>query len=95
MVFERCSVSDQYYTVFPGCYIPSVHTLIHTMYTGCSGRLTLDNVSNIGPHYSRTLREWKRNFLRNFEAVIAPALQEQYNLSDVDLMIWKRKWLCK
>jgi len=65
------------------------------MTNGSEGRLATDSVSNIGPHYARTLREWKRRFTANFEAVIAPALRKQYDLSDCDLEIFRRKWICE
>ncbi|KAF7371112.1 CFS1-like protein [Mycena sanguinolenta] len=48
--------------LFPGCYIPSHAFLIETMNRGSNGRLTVDSVFNIGPHYARTLREWKAKF---------------------------------
>lgn len=78
--------------IFPGCYIPNLTHLISTMTLGTQGRLTTDSVWNISSHYSRTLREWRRNFLSNFERIIAPALRARYNLSDYDLEIFRRKW---
>lgn len=42
------------------------------------GRLTVDSVSNIGPHYARTLREWRRRFVSRFESVIVPALKAEH-----------------
>ncbi|KAJ3521939.1 hypothetical protein NM688_g8948 [Phlebia brevispora] len=48
--------------IFPGGYIPSFCFLVETMNRGTAGRLTVDSVTNIGPHYARTLREWKRKF---------------------------------
>lgn len=81
--------------VFPGGYIPSLAFLVETMKTGSQGRLTIDSVHNIGPHYSRTLREWKRKFLSNWDDVIAKALVDQYQLSEQELEIFKRKWICK
>ncbi|KAF8499899.1 CFS1-like protein, partial [Hysterangium stoloniferum] len=82
------------WVLFPGGYLPSFNLLASSMNKGTSGRLTIDSVSNIGPHYARTLREWKRKFLLNFSSVIASALQEQYSLSTEDLEIFRRKWIC-
>ncbi|KAF7326710.1 CFS1-like protein [Mycena sanguinolenta] len=59
----------------------------------CAGHLVVDSVLNIGPHYSRTLREWKRKFLANWNSVIAKALVAQYNLDAEGLEIFKRKWI--
>ncbi|KAJ6590067.1 CFS1-like protein [Mycena vulgaris] len=78
--------------VFPGCYIPSLAFVIDTMNRGSSGRLTVDSVFNIGLHYGRTLREWKRKFLRNWEPIIAAKLEETYKLNPADLEVFKRKW---
>ena len=86
--------ADPYAIVFPGCYIPSLAFLISTLTSGSSGRLTVDSVSNIGPHYARTLREWKRKFLSNWDRTILPSLQQQYNLDAEGLEIFKRKWIC-
>ena len=65
------------------------------MNSGSLGRLTVDSVSNIGPHYARTLREWKRKFLANWEVTISPSLVAQYGLDEPALEIFKRKWICE
>ena len=64
------------------------------MTSSSNGRLTTDTVSNIDPHYARMLREWKRKFLGNWNSIIAPALHEEYGLSEEDLLIFKRKRIC-
>lgn len=79
--------------VFPGCYIPSVNWIISTMAENTSGRLTVDSVMNIGPHYARTLREWKAKFLANWEGIIKKALQDQHSLDEDGLEVFKRRWL--
>ncbi|KAH0586548.1 hypothetical protein H2248_007774 [Termitomyces sp. 'cryptogamus'] len=71
------------------------------MRTGSKGRLVVDSVSNIGPHYARTLREWRKRFLDRFESVIIPALKREF--PDVmcgptgmqEIEVFKRKWICK
>ncbi|KAJ7279676.1 CFS1-like protein [Mycena rebaudengoi] len=68
--------------------------IIETLNAGSMGRLVVDSVLNIGPHYARTLREWKRKFLSNWEGVVAKALIAQYNLDSEGLEIFKRKWIC-
>ncbi len=70
------------------------------MQEGSSGRLIVDSVSNIGPHYARTLREWRRRFLYQFDSIIVPALKREY--PDVmsgprgkeEIEVFKRKWIC-
>ncbi|KAJ6455577.1 CFS1-like protein [Mycena vitilis] len=79
--------------VFPGGYLPSFSFLVQTLNEGSAGRLVVDSVLNIGPHYARTLREWKRRFLANWEGIVARALIEQYNLDAKGLEIFKRKWI--
>ncbi len=62
---------------------------------GSSGRLTDDYMVNIGPHYARTLREWKQNFLGSWEETIAPALVRKYNLTAAEQEVFRRKWICE
>jgi cyclopropane-fatty-acyl-phospholipid synthase len=75
--------------------------LLRALETGSSGRLIVDSVSNIGPHYARTLREWRRRFLRQFESVIVPALIAEYpdamggSKGREEIEVFKRKWICE
>ena len=48
--------------VFPGGFLPTLTFMVETLAKGSQGRLVVDSVSNIGPHYARTLREWRRRF---------------------------------
>lgn len=71
------------------------------MNVGARSQLTIDSVSNIGPHYARTLREWRKEFVEKFESVIVPALKAEH--PDVmtgengryEIEVFKRKWICK
>ncbi|KAG2342193.1 hypothetical protein BDR05DRAFT_964505 [Suillus weaverae] len=64
------------------------------------GRLTVDSVSNIGPHYARTLREWRRRFVSRFKSVIVPALKAEHHAiingprGREEIQVFRRKWLC-
>ncbi|KAK7028544.1 CFS1-like protein [Favolaschia claudopus] len=84
----------QKWVLFPGGYLPSLTLLIESLSSGSQSRLIVDSVLNIGPHYPRTLREWKRNFLANWKDVIAKALVEEYNLDAEGLEVFRRKWIC-
>ncbi|KAJ7441649.1 CFS1-like protein [Mycena galericulata] len=84
----------QKWPVFPGGYLPSFSFIVQTLNEGSGGRLIVDSVLNIGPHYARTLREWKRRFLANWDGIVAKALVEQYDLDSEGLEIFKRKWIC-
>ncbi|KAJ7869995.1 CFS1-like protein [Mycena leptocephala] len=79
--------------IFPGGYLPNFSQLVRTLNEGSMGRLIIDSVTNIGPHYARTLREWKRRFLANWENVISKALVAHYALNTHDLEFFKRKWI--
>jgi hypothetical protein len=85
-----------------------VTLLVNTLAHATSGRLVVESISNIGPHYARTLREWRRRFENNF-GEIERALRKDYPSVFVDdhsggsgeqrardeLAVFRRKWLCK
>ncbi|QRV78151.1 cyclopropane-fatty-acyl-phospholipid synthase [Ceratobasidium sp. AG-Ba] len=86
--------------VFPGAHVPTATSLLDGLVRGGNSKIVVDNVENIGPHYARTLREWRRRFLAKFESDIIPALQREY--PDVfddtaqgrdEIEIFKRKWV--
>ncbi|THG94700.1 hypothetical protein EW026_g6820, partial [Hermanssonia centrifuga] len=52
--------------IFPGGILPTLTLLTHTLTHASRGTLVVDSVSNIGPHYARTLREWRARFIRGF-----------------------------
>lgn len=47
--------------IFPGAVVPSVSAMLSAAAEG--SRLTLERLDNIGPHYARTLAEWRKAFL--------------------------------
>ncbi|KAH9979981.1 cyclopropane-fatty-acyl-phospholipid synthase [Lactifluus volemus] len=63
--------------VFPGAALPTVTLLVNALAYATSGRLVIESISNIGPHYARTLREWRRRFEDNFGNV-ERALHKNY-----------------
>ncbi|EPQ29570.1 uncharacterized protein PFL1_02789 [Pseudozyma flocculosa PF-1] len=87
--------------IFPGGILPSVTSLVDGATAGSKNQLVLDTVVNIGPHYSRTLREWRRRFEAHFDNVIRPALlrdhEEIRNLPEVakdkEIEVFRRKWI--
>ncbi|TRM60495.1 CFS1-like protein [Schizophyllum amplum] len=90
-------------SIFPGGFLPTLTFLLSSLTAGSAGRLTVDSVSNIGPHYARTLREWRRRFLEQFEGVIEPALMEEHpevmgssaKEARKEVEVFKRKWICE
>ncbi|KAM0789871.1 hypothetical protein ACM66B_006717 [Microbotryomycetes sp. NB124-2] len=81
--------------IFPGGFLPSVTSLVDALLQGSKGKLVVEQVENIGPHYARTLREWRRRFEATFEAEIVPALKEAYPelKSRKDIEVFRRKWI--
>jgi cyclopropane-fatty-acyl-phospholipid synthase len=76
---------------------------VNSLARATSGRLVVDSISNIGPHYARTLREWRGRFEENF-AEIELAMRKDYPVvfdseqgeqSAHELAVFRRKWLCK
>lgn len=71
------------------------------MNVGASSQLTIDSISNIGPHYARTLREWRGRFSEKFDSVIEPALRKEYpdimagENGRFEIDVFRRKWICK
>lgn len=75
-----------------------------TLTNGSSGNLVVDSICNIGPHYARTLREWRRRFEARFDEVIVPSLQREYpdvmgpdqgERGKKEIEVFKRKWICE
>ncbi|KAJ7205426.1 CFS1-like protein [Mycena pura] len=92
----RATADDEAaWAVFPGGYLPSFSLWVSTLNEGSAGRLVVDSVLNIGPHYARTLREWKRRFLASWDGLsgVKQALEEQYQLDAQGLEIFRRKWI--
>ncbi len=61
--------------IFPGSFIPSVSAML-----GAAARtdLRLYNLEDIGPSYALTLREWRRRFLGQLDAVRAQGYPERF-----------------
>jgi cyclopropane-fatty-acyl-phospholipid synthase len=79
--------------IFPGGHLPTVTQLVESINKGGQGNLIVDEVENIGPHYSKTLRLWKEKFMMNFDARIRPALlSEHTGMTESDAALFKRKW---
>lgn len=79
--------------IFPGGHLPTVTQLVESINKGSGGRLIVDIVENIGPHYAKTLRIWKENFMAHFDARIRPALiAEHSGMTEGDAKLFRRKW---
>ncbi|KAF2428353.1 methoxy mycolic acid synthase 1 [Tothia fuscella] len=93
--YESYSKGDDFIRryIFPGGHLPSISQLITSIVSASKGSLIVDNVENIGPHYAKTLRIWKENFMRTFDERIRPALlREHQNMTKDGVELFRRKW---
>ncbi|KAI0062952.1 cyclopropane-fatty-acyl-phospholipid synthase [Artomyces pyxidatus] len=84
--------------IFPGGLLPTPTLLLTSMAGASAGRLVVDSVSNIGPHYARTLREWRRAFEVNFADVEQALRMDHPGVFDGlsgqrELAVFRRKWI--
>lgn len=89
--------------IFPGGVLPSVQSLVNGMTQGSQGTMVLQAVDSIGPHYARTLREWRRRFEDSFDGkggirevllrdhAAIRTLPEDKREQEVE--VFRRKWL--
>ncbi|KAI8924800.1 Mycolic acid cyclopropane synthetase-domain-containing protein [Entophlyctis helioformis] len=75
--------------IFPGGHCPSLTALIEAINQGTQGRLMMDVVDNIGPHYAKALRLWREDFIANFDDVVAKSSDKEKAIYDE---VFKRKW---
>lgn len=93
--YEAYSKGDDFIRryIFPGGHLPTVTQLVRSICEGSNGTLIVGDIEDIGPHYAKTLRIWKENFLRNFDDTIRPALlKEHQGMSKADVETFRRKW---
>jgi cyclopropane-fatty-acyl-phospholipid synthase len=93
MALQAITIADQVYDrhkhevdfikryIFPGSCIPSVAAIGKSV--ACATDLRLFHLEDITPHYARTLRTWRENFLANIDAVKA------LGFSDVFVRMWE------
>ncbi|KAK4963367.1 hypothetical protein LTR10_000995 [Elasticomyces elasticus] len=102
--YEAYSKSDDFIRryIFPGGHLPTITQLLDAIRAGSSTKTTPpqlipESVENIGPHYAKTLRLWRQNFMQSFNSKIKPALISEHaekgtKMSDEDVELFKRKW---
>lgn len=79
--------------IFPGGHLPAVSQLVAAIAAGSSGKLVVDAVENIGPHYAKALRLWRDAFLGGFEEVVRPALLRAHpDMGIGGVEVFRRKW---
>jgi cyclopropane-fatty-acyl-phospholipid synthase len=97
MLLQAITLQDQHYAralksvdfiqrhVFPGSFIPSIQALSASMTRACDFKIF--HLEDIGPHYARTLREWRERFMRNLGRV------RELGYSDSFIRLWEY-YLC-
>ena len=79
MLLQAITIQDQFYEqarksvdyiqrfIFPGSFIPSVEVISRSLTS--STDLKIFHLEDIGPHYARTLREWRHNVFDNLARI--------------------------
>ncbi|KAI9679289.1 MAG: hypothetical protein M1817_005309 [Caeruleum heppii] len=79
--------------IFPGGHLPTVSQLVRTIEQGSKGTLIVDEIENVGGHYTKTLRLWSQKFKQNFDARIKPALMiEHADMTEAEVEVFRQKW---
>jgi len=88
MLLQAITIQDQFYEqarksvdyiqrfIFPGSFIPSVQAISDSLTRQTD--LKIFHLEDIGPHYARTLAEWRRNFFANIDKVRALGYPESF-----------------
>lgn len=88
MLLQAITIADQRYErarrsvdfiqryIFPGSCIPSVSALSTSI--ARASNLRIFHLEDIGPHYARTLHEWRRNLFANIARVRALGYDEEF-----------------
>ncbi|KAK5992106.1 Tuberculostearic acid methyltransferase UfaA1 [Cladobotryum mycophilum] len=82
---------DRY--IFPGGYLPSVNQLLTSVHNGSGGKLEVETVQSIGPHYIKTLQCWRQNFERNWEEIRADFVSKHQDAVENDIEAYRRQWM--
>ncbi len=88
MLLQAITIQDQHYEqalrsvdyiqrfIFPGSFIPSVTALTDSVRRATD--MKVFHLEDIGPHYARTLREWRERFFERLPAVQRLGLPDSF-----------------
>jgi len=62
--------------IFPGAYIPSIGSLVASVGRSTDFRMT--GLEDIGPHYARTLADWRMRFLPRRDELLAMGYEDSF-----------------
>jgi cyclopropane-fatty-acyl-phospholipid synthase len=93
MLLQAITITDRYYAsalkdvdfikkfIFPGGFLPSVSVLADAV-ARCSD-MKVFHLQDIGPHYARTLQDWRQRFFDRLEAI------RELGYSDAFVRLWE------
>jgi len=93
MLLQAITIADQRYKtalrsvdfiqryIFPGSFIPSISAMAQSI--SCSSDMKIFHLEDIGPHYARTLADWRKRFFANLKQV------KQLGYSDAFIRMWE------
>jgi len=93
VVLQTITIPDQRYEtyrkgcdwiqkhIFPGGLLPCLNVLCEAMTR--QSRFVVEDLENIGPHYARTLREWRKRFLQHSDILAGMGFDRTF----------QRKWV--
>ncbi|ORX95702.1 Mycolic acid cyclopropane synthetase-domain-containing protein [Clohesyomyces aquaticus] len=99
--YEAYAKSDDFIRryIFPGGHLPTVTQLVNSITTGSQGTLVVDSVENIGPHYAKSLRLWREEFMKSWDGKggIKETLVKEKGgpggeMDEEGAEVFKRKW---
>jgi len=88
MLIQAITIRDELYAdalksvdfiqrfVFPGGFLPSISAMTASL--SRTSDLQMLHLQDIGFHYAKTLRRWRRDFFRNIEAVRAQGYSDSF-----------------
>jgi cyclopropane-fatty-acyl-phospholipid synthase len=88
MMLQAITIRDQFYTsalrdvdfikkfIFPGGFLPSVSAMTESISRHTD--MKLFHLQDIGPHYARTLREWRQRFFSRLDEIRALGYSDEF-----------------
>jgi cyclopropane-fatty-acyl-phospholipid synthase len=73
--------------IFPGGHCPSFQALVNACDIGTNSQMFVDEMINIGPHYSKALSIWRAKFMEHFDQ-----FSEHSGMGHIYDEVFKRKW---
>ncbi|KAL7925969.1 Mycolic acid cyclopropane synthetase domain-containing protein [Trichoderma austrokoningii] len=82
-----------YHYIFPGGYLPTINQLLTSIHDGSDGKLEVETVQSIGPHYVHTLQSWNDNFEANWDSIREDFMGKNPEATDLKIEAHRRRWI--